>query len=377
MGKGQPCLPDLNLLIQAGINARTKLPTKCSNLDQADPELKANALRLFRIIDEQRAVNRYKWYNLPAGLSSQELERLIYYRYTLCFFYEKITGRFYFMPYALDGDLDFYGRFNRIHPVPICGSAENATKAEKKAYNAQKQMLDIIKLNVVKDVVVEENEITEELLTNSAVILRDYTNQAGQMGEARYSLHNHLLDLKADLLCFMRTNYLVSTGVQGLRVQDADCASEVNAFSKQMYDSARKGNPYVAITSKVDLQEIQPKTTAKATEFFLGIQSVDNLLLASYGLENGGVFNKKAHTLESENAVNYSNNALVNQDGLTQRQNFCNIVNSIWDLGMWCEISEVASGADINGDGVVYDEANDGSGSGYSVEENQEEEGKE
>lgn len=44
------------------------------------------------------------------------------------------------------------------------------------------------------------------------------------------------------------------------------------------------------------------------------------------------------------------------QDGLAQRQRFCDIANSIWGLGIWCEVSEVASGQDTNGDGLIADE---------------------
>jgi hypothetical protein len=44
------------------------------------------------------------------------------------------------------------------------------------------------------------------------------------------------------------------------------------------------------------------------------------------------------------------------QDGLSIRQNFCNICNSIWGLGIWCEPAQNVSGADIDNDGVLYDE---------------------
>ena len=373
--KKGPCLPDIATLVQAGIDPRTRLPSRLKSFSQADPALKTNARKLFRIMDEQRAVNRFKWYNLPAGLSSQELERLLYYRYSLCFFYVEDLDQFFFMPYALDGGLDWYGRFNRIHPVPIVGSAENATEAEKKAYKAQEKILDLIKLNVVKDVIVFEDQLTEDMLKNSAVILRDYTNQLGQLCEPRWSLNDHLLDLESDLLCFMRTNYLIATGIQGLRVQDADSASEVNDFANQLYQSATNGNPYIAITAHAEIQEIQPNSTMKASEFFLGLQSLDNMLLSTYGIENSGLYEKKAHILESENAVNASNVSLIMEDSLSQRQNFCNIVNSIWDLGIWCEIAEPIVGYDMNQDGVSYDESTGGAGSGYSAEESSKEKG--
>lgn len=367
---GKPVLPDLATLIAAGINPKTGLPRKLGNQSQMDPQLKYNARRLFRIRDQQRACNRYKWYNLPAGISSQELERLIYFKYSLCFFYMKELDQFFFMPYALDGTIDFLGRFNTVHPVPMTSGAEK--EADSKEYKQKAALLSTMKLNVVKDVVVDLSEITEDLLLNSTVILRDYTNQLSQMGEPRYLLNDNLLELEADCLTFMRTNLLIASGIQGLRVPDADCASEVDAVSAQMYTSAQKGNPYVAITAPVELQELQPNSTTKASEYFLAMQSIDNLLLSCYGIENTGVYEKKAHILESENQVNASNVSAPLQDGLSQRQNFCNIVNSIWDLGIWCEISEDISMLDLNGDGVNYDESTDGEGSGYSVEDGEE-----
>ena len=368
MGNG-PKLPDIATLLQAGIDPKTGLPLKLGKKSQKDCDLKYNARRVFRIIDEQRAVNRYTWYNLPAGLSSQELERLLYLKYSLCFFYFAELKQFFFMPYALDGTIDFYGRFNTIHPVPM--TSGNEKEAESKAFKEQASLLSTKKLDVVKDVVVFSDEITEDKLTKSAVILRDYTNQMGQLGEPRYLLNDNLLELEADCLPFMRTNLLLGTGIQGLRVPDADCASEVDAVASQMYNSALVGNPYVAITAPVEFQELQPNSTMKASEFFLALQSIDNLLLSTYGIENTGVYEKKAHILESENAVNASNVSLVMQDGLSQRQNFCNIVNSIWNLGIWCEISETVSGLDINGDGVDYDESEFGAGSGHSTEESE------
>lgn len=367
---GKPTLPDLKTLIQAGINPRTGLPLKMGSCSQMDPQLKYNARRLFRIMDEQRAVNRYKWYNLPAGISSQELERLLYFKYSICFFYMKELNQFFFMPYALDGTIDFYGRFNTIHPVPMTSGAEK--EADSKEYKQKAALLSTLKLNVVKDVIIDISEINEKTLTESAVILRDYTNQLSQMGEPRYLLNDNLLELEADCLTFMRTNLLIASGIQGLRVPDADCASEVDAVSRQMYQSAQNGNPYVAITAPVELQELQPNSTTKASEYFLAMQSIDNQLLSTYGIDNTGVYEKKAHILESENQVNASNVSLVLEDGLRQRQDFCNRVNSLWNLGIWCEVSEIVSNIDLNGDGVAYDESTDGEGSGFSTESDEE-----
>lgn len=366
---GKPKLPDIATFIQAGIDPKTRLPSRLVRKGTLDPELFIQARRVFRIQDEQRAVNRFVWRNLPAGISSQELERLLYYRYSLILFYSKDLEQFCFLPYALNGTIDLLGRFNTVNPVPIAESSEYEKSSE---FKKRKKLLQEMKLTVVKDVVVDLSEITEELLTNSCVILRDYTNQLGQKGDPRWSLNDKLIELEAACVPFVRTNLILATGIQGLRVVDAD-TSDVEDLSAQLYDAALTGKPYVGITAKTEMQELQPKSTAKASEYFLALQSIDNLLLQTYGIENTGLYEKKAHILESENQVNANNVSLVLADSLRQRQNFCNIVNSIWDLGIWCEISEELLGYDINGDGVNYEEATDGKQSGYSTEEGGEE----
>ena len=94
------------------------------------------------------------------------------------------------------------------------------------------------------------------------------------------------------------------------------------------------------------------------------MQALENFRLSTYGLDNGGLFEKKAHKLESEQEMNDSTVGLVYTDGLAIRQNFCNIVNSIWGLSIWCEPSESVVAVDVNGDGASWDRNQDGQNSG-------------
>ena len=105
------------------------------------------------------------------------------------------------------------------------------------------------------------------------------------------------------------------------------------------------------------------------------MEAVDNFRLGTFGLENGGLFQKKAHMLQSEQQANILNTGLVMNDCLSHRQNFCNIVNSIWGLGIWCEVSENASGNDRDLDGTIEDDTdpminpNAGGGTDVSMDE--------
>ena len=68
----------LSLYLAAGIDPKTGLPLKADGL--CDSGLKQAIKAQLKLIDEQDAVNRFHWYNLPLDISSQELERLLYYR---------------------------------------------------------------------------------------------------------------------------------------------------------------------------------------------------------------------------------------------------------------------------------------------------------
>lgn len=360
MGKESkgPVLKDPSLFLSAGIDPKTG---KSIRLDICD--LKDNMRKILRLIDEQDAVNRYKWYNLPTNISSEELERLLYYKGQLCFFYYEDLDEFYFMPFALDGDIDFYGRYNRIHPVPMsCG-----TEDEKSArYKTQRELLSTLKLKVVK-APKDLKDLKLEDLTKSAVILWDYSRQLSQNIIPRKDINEPLLEIIAEIPCFLRTSLIASTGVKGMRVNDAEAKNEVKIASAQVLRCALTGELATPITAPVEIQELFEGPTGKAQEYLLSMQALENFRLSTYGLENGGLFEKKAHKLEDEQEMNTSTVGLVYADGLAIRQNFCTIVNSIWGTSIWCMPAEAVVGEDVNGDGDAYDTNQDGQFSGVET----------
>lgn len=359
MGKNNARLPQLDVLLQAGIDPKTGLPVKFGGGSKC--LLKEDLKKFLRLIDEQDAVNRYVWYNLPANLTSQELERMLYYKGQLCFFYDKDLEDFYFMPYALDGTIDFYGRYNTIHPVPMTSGTDD------KGNKAQAEYLAGKKLKCVYGIKLPE-ELTKEDLMESCVLIHDYTKQLSQTIIPRVNVNDPILDVMAECIPFMRTSLLASTGVKGVRVNDADQQQNVVDGSRSLEQAALTGRPWVPIVGNVEFQELTDGNVAKAEEYMLAMQSLDNLRLSGYGIDNGGLFEKKAHELQSEADINGGPVGLVMQDGLSIRQNFCNIANSIWGLGIWCEPAQNIIGADTDGDGLVYDRNEQGQSSGVETD---------
>lgn len=350
----------INLYLAAGINPKNGLPTRVT-----DCPSKENIKKLLRIVDEQDAVNRYIWHNIPANITSQELERLLYYKGQLCFFYEPTLDQFFFMPYALDGTIDFYGRFNTIHPVPI---ANGTTKEEKAAYKAQADFLATKKLKVLYDVPLEEVKIDEV-----TVILNDYTKQLGETLLTRQTLQDPLLDIMSECIPYLRTAMRNSTGVQGMRVNNEDEAANVAAANMATDGAALNGQRYIPIIGQIDFQELAGGEALKADQYLMTMQSLDNFRLSLYGLANGGLFQKSDYQNRMQTAMNGAGvTGTPLTDGLKQRQHFADIVNAITNAGMWVEIAETASMVDTNGDGFINDNepvANDG-GNTPSQEDN-------
>lgn len=326
--------------------------------------LKGDVKRAVRIVDEQDAVNRYKWFNLPCELTSEDLERMLYYKGQLAFFYNKELDGFFFLPYTLNAKdnvgLDLYGRYSYIKPVPYC---TDARKDEKPKTPIEKYFSELS----LKCVYAPKLGVDIKDLFNSAVILQDYTPQANvNTITPRATINDSICDAISDCVPFMRTSLLLSTGITGLRVGNGDQLDSVEDANMSVEGAALSGDAWIPIDGSVEFQELTKGAPQKASEYMLAMQSLDNFRLSLLGITSGGVFEKKAHMLETEaeklgGAVN-----LVLQDGLKKRQNFCNIVNSIWGIGIWCDLSETITNTDMNGDGVLYDE-NQGENSGVDT----------
>lgn len=353
MSKGY--LYDQSLYTQAGLDYTKIIPKKRQVKEVKKAHAKEDVKKLLRIIDEQDAVNRYVWYNIPANITSQELERMLYYKGQLCFFYMEDLNQFYFMPYALDGTIDFYGRYNTIHPVPMTSGTDD------KDNKAQAELLSEIKLDCVYNPIIPTEY---EQLTKSTVLLHDYSKQLSQTIIPRQQLNDGIIDIESECIPFMRTSLLLGTGVKGVRVNDADQEQSVKEGATSMEQAALDGNPWIPILGSIEFQELTDGAPLAAQDYMLSMQSLENFRLSTYGIDNGGLFEKKAHELQTEADINGGPVGLVLQDGLSIRQHFCNVVNSIWDIGIWCEPAENIMGADINGDGLTYDRNESGENGG-------------
>lgn len=338
MGKGVPILPDYNTLMAMGFTKKGVVPSD---------EVK----KILRVNDEQIHCNRFKWFNLPRGLTGNLIERILYYRGQGAFLYLKGSDQFVFLPFALKGTIDVYGRYKKVGPVPFNGKSETTKEDEKEPIYI---LLSDIEADVVYDPVdFDDIKANPSILETSAVLLSDYTRQLPQKIIPKFQLTEPIIEYESYIIPYINTALSNSTGVAGMRINGQEQQAQVELASRQAQFAALAGLKWIPIVDTIEFQELTNGNVAKAEEFLLSMQSLDNFRLGIHGVENGGLFEKKAHTTDLENSINMGTSGFAIKDALYNRQEFCTIVNSLWGFNIWVEPDEITVGMDYNMDGMV------------------------
>ena len=344
---GLPKLPDLDTYLAAGFNPKTGLPYKWGQ----DPcTLKDDIKRVIRVIDEQNAIERFQWINLPDGLDGELLERILYYRGQGMFFYMETTNQFYFLPYALSGSIDCYGRYTGVTPLPFNGSAESK---ENKPWITGLVRKPVYGIKLPED-------IDLSTMTDSCVLLHDYSKQMSQVTIPRQQLNEAIINVEAEMIPLMRTACILGTGVKGMRVNSEDEQAQVLWAAQALEDAALKGQGYVPMIGSIQFQDFTDPGNLKGADYMQAMESIDNFRLGTYGIENGGLFQKKAHMLETEQAMAGGATSMALQNCLSIRERFCDIVNSIWGLGIACIPKDAVMGGDVAQDGLGFNTEENG-----------------
>lgn len=360
MGKtGVPRLIDPTPYIKAGIDPKTGFRLKPPSATLGISSAIKDAFKLaLRIKDEQNAVMRYTWYNLPEGIDGELVERMLYYRGQLAFAYIKDIQKFMILPYALCGEknngsaLDEYARYNSIKLIPFSGT-DTAKSNKEDTRTTLSTVLSALRFRV--QYTVHEEELEEKDLYETAVILKDYTSQLPEQNIARYLIQDPILDLEAACFAYANTAMINSTGVSGMRVNTEDEKGNVEAMNESVEEAALSGKKSIPLVGSIDFQELTGGKVGTSDEFMVIAQAIDNERLSLYGLENGGLYQKKTYVNDSQTQMNAGNTSDVFHNGLMIRQKFCDVVNSIWGLGIECEAAEYHTAVDMDLDGTLDD----------------------
>ncbi len=338
---GKATLPDNQTLKALGLDEKTL----ANRLIYAP--FKDAFVKQLRIMDEQQFLTRYKWYNLPHGLNENLIERILYYRGRGMIFYMEQNDKFYFLPFTFGKNLDVYGRMNECIPLPFTGSSSETAKNHE-------QLLALEARTPVYDF--QMDNMTWKDYTGKCVICYDYSQQLSQTILPRQQLNEAIIEYEADMLPYMHTALMNATGVTGMRVNSDDEQAQVKVASLGVQNAALNGMKWLSLTGRIDFQDLGQTSASNAQEYLLAMQSMDNFRQMGMGLGDGTLFQTRSHMLQTQADMAIGRVDGIYQDCLNQRQNFATLVNSVFGLSIWCDVSEQATGYDRSLDGLIADE---------------------
>lgn len=306
---------------------------------------RADYERELEIHQFQQALRKYRWSGLPKGLDATMLERILYYRGQLILF--KLHDYYYALPYALNGNIDVYGRYISVTPLTYNGSVN--VDADGNEYMGDGVWIQGQVLKVAYD------ELS--LDGKEAVILRDYSNGNSQYTIPRYTVNKtHIQDL-SDILVLVHNNLVSSAVVWTVQAKDEGQQQEIEATYATLEEQVlENGKRIFVITAPTGVDKLFEHVDINTQAYWECFVSLDNLRENMMGIENTGIFKKKERELKLNVEMEAGNAHLVYQDGLYCRQETCMIFNKLFNENIWCEESEVISGNDNDKDGNIDDQ---------------------
>lgn len=303
-----------NLYVNQPIIDRGYLPSKNTNPIKIYNPDRAKYVELWQNYDYNQCVARYYYDNLPNGLTSWMIERMLYYNQSVAGF--RFGGQIYVLPYVIEGNLNPYGLPTKIRPITYNGQAVNG----RQSFFAEDFSLPID---------VDGNE-TEDY---SAVLLYDSVPVAStNLAPSRFYLNRIIIKEMADVFARVNINVVVSNKKILLQIRDAKQRDIVEQELQSIFTS---DCPFGVITSPLEAGSVQSTSDFNADQLFNVIKNYDGIRCFMSGISSKGFgVDKKERLISGElNGINEEKD-LILDEGLELRKEWCDLMNKKFGLNI-------------------------------------------
>lgn len=335
---------DITPIEMAGIPATKKILKYANAIDQDGKPVTGNPKKfnldydsLFSIMKEQNMIEtfeRYMWVNVPFGLTADLIERLLYFRGRGVFYYNEKVEKFQFLPYALNGTIDEYGRYTACNTLPFTG-----VDSEQKKNGKEKAQAYIYEnLELVYDLPYDAETLKKIREAKTfGIILNDSSLGISQQPIIRSNYVKPVLHMMATLMQIINAAMYGAADANLIQVENE---SELESINQQIHAinlRILRGERFIPIVGSLPITPLKTSNTTDLEGLFGTFNSLTNFLKSITGVANAGVFDKKAHLLQEEQKLNGSNSDDIYYNGLRQRQEFCLMVQAYYGYPIWCE----------------------------------------
>ncbi len=277
MSKKEKPMSQANLLREGGIEALGTLDSKkkINPVGYYNPNREKYS-EIWTNYDLNQCVSRYVWKNLPNGLSSWNLERMLYFRGTLCGF--KFAGKVYILPYTITGGINPYGLPNKVTPITYNGQAV----AGKNHFFSQNFSLPV-------DLVGDETNDYNAVLLYDAIPY----SPSGQ-SPSRYYLNQFIIKEMADVFARVNINIVISNKKILLQIKDAKQRDIVQKELESIFES---DCPFGIITTPIEANAIQSTSDYNADDLFNTLKNYDAIRCFMSGISSKGFGAEKKERL--------------------------------------------------------------------------------
>lgn len=275
---------------------------------------KDNYKQIWTNYDMNQCISRYVWEDLPNGLTSWNLERMLYFRGTLCGF--KFAGNVYILPYTPLGGLNPYGLPVRVKPITYNGQAV----AGKNEFFSETFELPVDQVG----------NATDEY---GAVLLYDSVPYSpGAISPSRYYLNQIIIREMSDVFARININVVVSNKKILLKVKDKKQSEVVR---KELEIAFGSDSPFGIITGELPVEAVQNANDYNADDLFNTIKNYDAIRCFMSGIssKNFGT-EKKERLVSGELAGAEEQKNLILDLGFDLRKQFCDLCNAKFGTNM-------------------------------------------
>ena len=272
-------------------------------------------------------IERFEWDGLPEELTQDLIERILFFRGKGAFF--KYGVKHFFLPFALKGQIDSYGRYESINPVLFTGQ-----------WSDKKKEINFLPTDVSNVVFEVKYSVNAQPSKHMAIILNDSSLEISQDNIPSSEIIKPILDQLVDILVLVNIDLVSSAKVFYVVAPDTNTKEAIENEFKNLDSQIMNGKRVVVVTSNMELRELQGSKSNKDQQRYMQTyQSFDNLRKDIIGSPNGGTFQKTEHETSKETDLKSSGSSVLN-NALRQREEFCELVNKFFGLNLSVKIKE-------------------------------------
>lgn len=339
------------------------LPSFANGMGNTNPVAKTDSKDrqlLMRMMTHKHmieTIERFEWKNLPPELPSDLIERILYFRYKGAFF--KNNDKHYFLPFALKGEIDSYGRYIAITPVLFTGQwkVSDGKITEDISFISGKAFKVVYDLDSADG---ELDEIDRLEFDDKAVILTDSSLEISQDFTPMNYLIRPIVEQLVDILVLVNIDLISSAKMFYVVAKDPEQKEAIEKEFRDLDNRILNGKRVVVLTSPTDLKELMGTSVKDTARYFQSYQSIENLRKDIIGIDNGGTFMKQEHTTQMETEANTSGGSFVLNNALRMRKEFCEIVNRVFGLSIDVEVKGGEQNASVVPEGAQTKDRTEG-----------------